>query len=78
MSGSFDSVTSETLGNIPFDFEMPNQLNSIESPHIKASEKKTTRNNIKVKNKKPRHYFPLGVFTVNFIEKSNNELSQKC
>ena len=73
MSCSSDSMNAETLGNIHFDFDVPNQLNSIESPHIKTSEKKTTRNNIKVKNKKPRHYFPLGVFTINFLEKSINE-----
>ena len=68
MSGSFDSMNTETLGNIPFDFDMPNELNSIESPHIRTAEKKTTRNNIKVKNKKTRHYYPLGVFTINFLE----------
>lgn len=74
MSYSFDFVTAETLKNIPFDLDVPNQSNSIENLHIMAAEKKSTRINIKVKNKKTRYYFPLGVFTINFLEKRDNKL----
>ena len=75
MSYSFDCVTAETLKNIPFDLDVStNQSNSIQSLHIMAAEKKSTRTNIKVKNKKIRYYFPLGVFTINFLEKSDNKL----
>ena len=76
MSVSFETGTMEILKNINFELEGMSQksnsmsrVSSDSSLHIMAAEIKTTRSKINVKNKKTRYYYPLGIHTINFIEK---------
>ena len=75
MSVSFESEAIENFKNINFELEVTSHSNSISrissgsSLHIMAAEIKTTRSKINVKNKKTRYYYPLGIHTINFIEK---------
>ena len=69
---SFDSATMETLKNIPFEVETIDRSYTMPNIHVISAEKKITRANIQVKNKKPRYYYPLGVYSVSLLDKSVN------
>ena len=68
---SFNSIPNESFTNIVYQEQTLIKCST--EPNICLDVKiKSTRSNIKVKKKKTKYSYPLGIYTVDLIEETKN------